>query len=105
MVVLESHASAHGVFAGEAPLPSAAEDKLQLLVQASTELIASDDLDELLRRVLRLSRQLIAADAYALWSFDPIAEVWDIASAEGLSATYLESAAIVLAGTQPGLHG
>src|SRR5437588_8115701 len=106
MVLLDSHASAgHTVFGPDATLPSVAEEKLQFLVQASTELIASDDLDELLRRVLGVSKQLIDADAYALWSFDPDTKRWDIASAEGLSREYLDSAAIVLAGTQPGIHG
>src|SRR5205085_640251 len=45
------------------------------------------------------------ADAYALWSFDVVTKEWDIASAEGLSPAYLDNAAIVLAGTQPGIHG
>src|SRR4051812_1756926 len=105
MVLLESHPSGHSVIADGVALPSLADEKLQLLVQASSGLIASDDLNELLRRVLGVSRQLIAADAYALWSFDVVTKEWDIASAEGLSPAYLENAAIVLAGTQPGIHG
>src|SRR5439155_16953985 len=61
------------------------EERLTLLVEASGSLIESLELREMLPEILQLSRGLISADAYALWSLDPRTGVWSIASSDGLS--------------------
>jgi hypothetical protein len=46
-------------------------DPLRVLVDASASLPRSSDLDMVLPRILAAARQLIAADAYAVWrSYD-----------------------------------
>ncbi len=67
----------------------AMEEKLTLLVEASGQLIQSLDEAEMLPQILRLSRGLIAADAYAVWSLNPSIGDWTIAHSEGLSEAYM----------------
>jgi PAS domain S-box-containing protein len=67
----------------------AMEERLTLLVEASGSLIESLELRQMLPEILGLSRGLIAADAYALWSLDSRTGAWSIASSDGLSDAYL----------------
>ncbi len=64
------------------------EDKLQLLVDASVQLLQLVRLDEIFQAVLELARRLNAADACAIWRLDESAGVWRIASSIGLSREY-----------------
>ena len=47
-----------------------AEEQLTLLVEASSSLIESLDLTEMIPRILRMSVRFVKADAYALWSLN-----------------------------------
>jgi PAS domain S-box-containing protein len=64
------------------------EERLSLLVQASDRLIGSPTLGEVLPSTLSLSRELIAADAYAVWRLDRTQRRWQIVSSSGLSETF-----------------
>jgi PAS domain S-box-containing protein len=64
------------------------EEHLSLLVQASDRLIGSPTLSEVLPSTLSLSRELIAADAYAVWRFDTTENKWQIVSSSGLSDAF-----------------
>jgi GAF domain-containing protein len=80
-------------------------EKLMLLVEASGELIGSLDTKQALPRVLDLSRQLIDADAYALWDYDAAAHRWAVVASHGLSPEYLEQSNIAVTDTTPAMHG
>ncbi len=67
------------------------EHQLRLLVEASASLSASLDMDAVAGAVLALSRQLVAADAYAVWRYQPASGRWGIALSSGLSEEYRHS--------------
>lgn len=67
------------------------EERLSLLVQASDKLIGSPTLDEVLPSILSLSRELIAADAHAVWQLNSARKEWLISSAYGLSEAFRQS--------------
>lgn len=64
------------------------EERLSLLVQASDRLIGSPTLSEVLPSTLSLSRELIAADAYAVWRLDRTQGRWQIVTSSGLSDAF-----------------
>jgi PAS domain S-box-containing protein len=64
------------------------DEKLTLLVEASSSLSASLDLPSVLNAVLVLSRRSIAADAYAVWRYRSDPPRWGIEVASGLSDEY-----------------
>ncbi|MBD2122032.1 ATP-binding protein [Trichocoleus sp. FACHB-262] len=72
-------------------LQQSVEQKLTLLVEASSTLISSLELTVLLPKILDLSCNLIAADAYAVWRFLPSLNKWQVVSAAGLSEAYQQS--------------
>jgi len=72
-------------------LQQSVEQKLTLLVEASSTLISSLELNVLLPKILNLSCSLIAADAYAVWRFLPSLNKWQVVSAAGLSEAYQQS--------------
>jgi PAS domain S-box-containing protein len=67
------------------------EERLSLLVQASDKLIGSPTLDEVLPSILSLSRELIAADAHAVWRLNSARKEWFILSAYGLSQGFRDA--------------
>ena len=73
----------------------AAEEQLTLLVEASSALVGSLELDEMAPRILRISARLIAADAYALWSLADDRREWRMLTSSGLSSEYLASASLI----------
>lgn len=62
--------------------------RLTLLVEASQTLLGSPRLSDVLPAILDVSRQLISADAYAVWRFHPQSREWRIVASNGLSAEY-----------------
>jgi PAS domain S-box-containing protein len=76
------------------------EEKLTLLTEATGALITSLNLDRVLAAILALSRRLVAADAYAIWSRDRTTGRWDIAAAEGLSQQYQSTVTAALQHSQ-----
>ncbi|HEY9807296.1 MAG TPA: GAF domain-containing protein, partial [Candidatus Obscuribacterales bacterium] len=72
-------------------LQQSIEQKLTLLVEASSTLISSLELNALLPKILDLSCNLIAADAYAVWRFHPSLNKWQVVCSAGLSEAYQQS--------------
>lgn len=72
---------------GAIRLHGSVEDRLAIIAEASGALLESLDLSAVLERVVGLSRQVLAADAYALWHGKPSGE-WGILLATGLSEEY-----------------
>jgi GAF domain-containing protein len=66
----------------------ALEDKLQLLLEASSTLLTPTRVEELLPSILDLAGQLIAAEACAIWQFHSEDDTWRIVSSVGLSSEY-----------------
>ena len=67
------------------------EEQLTLLVEASSSLSASLDMDSVAKAVLTLSRRLVAADAHAVWRYQVATGRWGIVLASGLSEDYQRS--------------
>ena len=84
--------------ATSAGVPKSNSKSLHLLLQASATLLAQPDLVTVLDRILAISRELIAADAYAVWRLDESAGMWRMLASRGLSAAYLERSSIVGSG-------
>jgi signal transduction histidine kinase/ActR/RegA family two-component response regulator len=64
------------------------EQRLVALVAASGTLFGSPKVEDVLPGVIVLARTLIAADGYALWRFDPEAQVWRMAEAYAISTEF-----------------
>jgi PAS domain S-box-containing protein len=71
-----------------------AEDlgRLRLLLEASSTLLGSLDVDAMLPQVLDLAARTLAADAYALWQYDPATQIWRVGANAGLSDGYVNTA-------------
>ncbi len=67
------------------------EQQLTRLVEASGSLSASLDLASVSSAILALSRKLLAADAYAVWQYEPLTGYWRVALSSGLSEEYQQS--------------
>lgn len=63
--------------------------RLKLLLETTSHLIETLETEELLNSLLDLSRQVVAADAFAVWRVDP-AGYWSVVSHSGLSQTFLD---------------
>jgi PAS domain S-box-containing protein len=66
--------------------------RLRVLLEASSTLLGSLNVEAMLPEVLELSRRTLAADAYAMWRYDESRDSWNIAVHFGLSDTYVASA-------------
>jgi PAS domain S-box-containing protein len=64
------------------------EQKLLLLVEASSALIASTDSAQILRTILDVARRFVEADAYGVWRKQKNSPHWDMVAADGLSDQY-----------------
>jgi len=63
-----------------------AEERLATLTEASSALLASLKLNQLLPTILRLAERLFAADAYALWRMEGDTGIWHPVCHSGLSS-------------------
>ena len=69
-------------------LQSDLQRRLFALVAASSKLLGSPRLDDVLPAILALARELIAADGYAIWRFDQQSGVWRVGSSWGISEDF-----------------
>jgi GAF domain-containing protein len=73
-------------------------ERLRLLLEASSTLLGSLDVDAMLPQVLDLASRTLAADAYALWQYDPATETWRVGAHAGLSDGYVDTAMAAIRG-------
>jgi PAS domain S-box-containing protein len=59
--------------------------RLSLLVSASATLLEAPQTDAVRTATLSIARQLLVADAYAVWANDPDRRVWRIVKSDGIS--------------------
>ncbi|HEX8285236.1 MAG TPA: ATP-binding protein [Pyrinomonadaceae bacterium] len=64
------------------------EERLRMLVEASSSLLGSPQTEAVLPAVVELARSLIEADAYAVWRFLSKERVWAVVASSGLSEEY-----------------
>jgi PAS domain S-box-containing protein len=64
------------------------EQKLTVLVNASGTLLGSLEASQVYDQTITLAKQMVAADAYAVWRADPSLAEWRIAASDGLSDEY-----------------
>ncbi len=69
-------------------MESTSHDRLMLLAEAAETLPVSLAAEELVPRIMDLSARLFAADAYAIWRFDPSRQIWRAIADRNLSAGY-----------------
>jgi PAS domain S-box-containing protein len=77
-----------------------AEDlgRLRLLLEASSTLLGSLDIEAMLPDVLDLAGRTLAADAYAVWLHDDGTETWRVGGHAGLSDEYVANAMAAIRG-------
>jgi PAS domain S-box-containing protein len=73
-------------------------DRLRLLLEASTTLLGTLSVESMLPEILGLASRTLAADAYAVWRFDPQTQEWRVAGHAGLSADYVAAATDAIRG-------
>ena len=73
-------------------------DRLRLLLEASSTILGSLEVEAMLPEVLDLAQRTLAADAHALWHYDETADSWDVAAYAGLSSEYVASAVEAIRG-------
>jgi PAS domain S-box-containing protein len=66
--------------------------RLRLLLEASSRLLGSLDVEAMLPEVLALAGRTLAADAYSLWQYDESTTVWSVGAYAGLSDDYVANA-------------
>ncbi|HUS16234.1 MAG TPA: GAF domain-containing protein [Chloroflexia bacterium] len=64
------------------------EQQLTLLVEASSNLLGTLELDQVLPTVVDVARRVVAADAYAVWQYQPRDAHWRAVCSAGLSPAY-----------------
>src|SRR5437016_11537117 len=67
---------------------------LELLLEASSALLAAPDLSSVLPRLLGVASELVAAHAHALWRYHGATGEWRILASSNLSESYLRGAAV-----------
>jgi PAS domain S-box-containing protein len=79
-----------------------AEDlgRLRLLLEASATLLGSLDVEKMLPEVLGLAGRTLAADAYSVWQYDEVTEIWSVGAREGLSDEYVAAAMSAIRGNR-----
>ena len=75
-------------------------DRLRLLLEASSTILGSLDVEAMLPEVLDLARRTLAADAYALWRYDEASDSWRVGAHSGLSDEYVASAVEAIRGNR-----
>src|SRR5438270_6919725 len=58
------------------------------LLEATSSLVSSLELSDVLSKILRLAELFLAADAYAVWGCKPDDTTWRVIYSAGLSAAY-----------------
>lgn len=71
------------------------EERLTLLVEASSQLLEPGEVADALRQILGVSRRLIHADAYAIWVADVVQDQWRLGAYEGLSEGYAAERSLI----------
>jgi PAS domain S-box-containing protein len=67
-------------------------ERLRILLEESSTLLASLSVEAVLPEVLELAQRTLAADAYALWRHDVESGAWELKVDSGLSESYVVAA-------------
>jgi PAS domain S-box-containing protein len=77
------------------------QERLTHLVDASAVLLSSLDVGTILPTIIDLAKQVVAADAYAVWRYNHSNGFWRLMSSAGLSEGYIRNAGTILQSTKP----
>jgi PAS domain S-box-containing protein len=77
------------------------QERLTHLVDASAVLLSSLDVGTILPTIIDLAKQVVAADAYAVWCYNHSNGFWRLMSSAGLSEGYIRNAGTILQSTKP----
>jgi PAS domain S-box-containing protein len=72
--------------------------RLRLLLEASSTLLGSLDIDAMLPEILALAGRTLAADAYSVWQYDDATGIWNVGARVGLSDEYVAAAMAAIRG-------
>jgi PAS domain S-box-containing protein len=77
-----------------------AEDlgRLRLLLEASSTLLGSLEVEAMLPEVLALAGRTLAADAYSVWQYDEGTRIWSVGAYAGLSDEYVAASMAAIRG-------
>ena len=70
--------------------PSEPQNSQTVVLEATRALLSDPRLDSVLAALLRLAKQSIPADGYAVWRMQPDFGTWSAIASEGLSADYIK---------------
>lgn len=76
------------------------ERRLGVLIEASSSLLSSPRLSDVIPSILTTARQLLIADAYALWRLNASQQTWDVVAAYGLSEEYQQAVVMEMSNSQ-----
>src|SRR5262249_55606099 len=62
--------------------------RLLTLVSASSALLGSPQLEDVLAATVKLAGDLLSADAYAVWRLEPTTKSWSIVTSAGISSEF-----------------
>ena len=80
--------------------PTDEAQQLRMLVEASSALLGSASVEEILPQLLELARRTLQADAYAVWAHDDVTGEWSVAAHAGLSDEYVATATSAIRGNR-----
>lgn len=72
----------------------AMEQRLGVLVEASSELLVAPDVEGTIEGILGVAGRLVEADATAVWRYDPAQDAWRVVGSRGLSESFLADSTI-----------
>jgi PAS domain S-box-containing protein len=78
------------------------QDRLTHLVNASSSLLSSLEVSTILPMIVDTAKQVVAADAYAVWRFKSSSGLWQLMASDGLSEEYARGTGTILVGAKPG---
>jgi PAS domain S-box-containing protein len=73
-------------------------ERLRLLLEASSTILGSLEVEAMLPAVLDLAQRTLASDAHALWQYEEATDSWSVAAHSGLSSDYIASAVEAIRG-------
>ncbi len=99
--LLAREQAAHAAALASAEKHQLMQERLTHLVDASAVLLSSFNVDTILSTIIDLAKQVLAADAYAVWRYTHSNSLWRLMSSAGLSEGYIRNAGTILQSTKP----
>jgi PAS domain S-box-containing protein len=77
------------------------QERLTYLVDASAALLSTLQVETILPMIIETAKQVVNADAYAVWRYTTSSRLWRVMASAGLSGDYIKNTGSILIGTTP----